>query len=87
MREVLKWLSSPFSSCHVSTPNVSVLPDLILDKQSKCLGQHSALLRVEVCLPKVVHALDQVLIEPSILSLEPFDGLDIHNQPTAELAF
>lgn len=63
MREVLERLSSPFSGRYVPTPDVRVLPNLILNKQSKCLGEHSAFLRAEVCLPKIIHALDQVLIE------------------------
>lgn len=55
--------AASLSSDAVATPNVWVVFSLRLDEISEGFGEDSALISVQVSLPKILHALNQILVE------------------------
>jgi len=48
----------------VASSNVSVIFDLIFDEGPHGFGDYRLLFSIKICFPKILHTLDQILIEP-----------------------
>jgi hypothetical protein len=64
---ISRWLSATLPSRSVPLPDLSILFDLIRDEKTKGIGENDAFCRAAIGFTKIIHSLDQILIEAKLL--------------------